>query len=55
MGLFPSKNGIYIGYTCVDRDKYTLKTCFDFFSSNYWGFSTGTKGEKLNFYSSNIP
>jgi hypothetical protein len=33
---------------------YPKKTFFEFFSSVFWGLSTGTKCEKLNFYSSNI-
>jgi hypothetical protein len=52
----------------LDRYKYPKKFFFEFFSSISWGlctgikgkklvlfgFSIGTKGEKLNFYSSNI-
>jgi hypothetical protein len=30
------------------------KNTFEFFSSISWGLSTGTKGEKLNFYPPNI-
>jgi hypothetical protein len=50
----------------MDQYKYPKKTFFEFFSSISWGlctgikgekvvlfgFSTGTKTEKLNFYSS---
>jgi hypothetical protein len=38
----------------LDRYKYPKKTFFEFFSSISWGLCTGTKGEKLKFYSSNI-
>jgi hypothetical protein len=52
----------------MDRYKYPKYNFFDFFSSIFWGlctgtkcekvvifgFSAGTKREKLNFYSSNI-
>ncbi len=52
----------------LDWDKYLKKTVFEFFSSISWGlctgtkcekvvlmgFSTGTRSEKFNFYSSNI-
>jgi hypothetical protein len=52
----------------LDRYKYPKKAFFEFFSSISWGlctgtkgekavifvFSTGTKSEKLKFYSSNI-
>jgi hypothetical protein len=38
----------------LDRFKHQKKKFFEFFSSISWGLCTGTKREKLNFYSSNI-
>jgi hypothetical protein len=37
----------------LDRDKTQKKLFFEFFSSISWGFSTGTKGEKVVLFAFN--
>jgi hypothetical protein len=53
------KSNFWKHFSCLkvgilDRDKYPKMSLFDFFSLISWGLSTGTKGEKLEFFGFSI-